>query len=125
MVKFIFSQVYLVSWCEQNWSSYSFVHNKVWKWLTSDQIVDLMYIFTNIKLLKEWPNAIPTTWYKKNMLLEDLMFDVNPNTNNKDEDDFKSDIMDGLDKHEFGEVHTIDDIFGDTNNSALELGQWY
>jgi len=88
MVKFIFSQVYLVSWCEQNWSSYSFVHNKVWKWLTSDQIVDLMYIFTNIKLLKEWPNAIPTTWYKKNMLLEDLMFDVNPNTNNKDEDDF-------------------------------------
>jgi hypothetical protein len=57
------------------------------------------------------------------MLLEDLMFDVNPNTNNKDEDDFKSDIMDGLDKHEFGEVHTIDDIFGDTNNSALELGQ--
>jgi hypothetical protein len=48
----ILAQVCSASSCKCNWSSYSFVHNKVWNQLTSSRAKDLMYIYTNNKLLQ-------------------------------------------------------------------------
>ncbi len=67
----ILVQMCFTSSCKQNWSSYSFVHNKVQNWLTSSWVEDLVYIYINRKLLWEWPGINPMTWYKKNMLFED------------------------------------------------------
>jgi hypothetical protein len=60
----------------------SFVHNKVSNGHTSYRSIDLMYIYTNIKLLREQHNATPITWCEKNMLLEDSMSNVDFNVNN-------------------------------------------
>ncbi len=40
--------------------------------------------YTNNKLLQEQPNINPTTSYKKNMLFEDSMFDVNESVDESD-----------------------------------------
>jgi len=40
-----------------------------------------VYIYINNKLLQEWLGANPTTWYEKNILFEDSMFDVDENAN--------------------------------------------
>jgi hypothetical protein len=53
IAKCILAQVCSTSSCEQNWSSYSFVHNKVQNHLMSGQAIDLVYIYTNSKLLRE------------------------------------------------------------------------
>ncbi len=45
------AQVCSMSSCEQNWSSYSFVHSKVRNWLTLNWAKDLVYIYTNNKFL--------------------------------------------------------------------------
>jgi hypothetical protein len=47
----ILAQVCFTSSCEQNWNSYSFVHNKMQNWLTLNHAKDLVYIYTNNKLL--------------------------------------------------------------------------
>jgi hypothetical protein len=75
MVKHILPQVCLTLWCEQNWSSYSFVHNKMRNCFKFDQAINPMYIYTNSKLLKERLGATPISWYEKNML-----HDVPPNS---------------------------------------------
>jgi hypothetical protein len=58
------------------------------------------------------------------MLSENSMFDVNSNASGENVDNFKSDIMNGLEEHEIGGMHgnTINDIFGDANISAHVLG---
>jgi hypothetical protein len=59
------------------------------------------------------------------MLSKDLMFDVDSNASDEDEDNFKGGIMNGLDKHEIGGRHgdTTNDIFGDANNNVHVLGE--
>ncbi len=42
---------------------------------------DLVYIYTNNKLLWEQPNTNPMAWYEKNMLSKDSMFDVDESVN--------------------------------------------
>jgi hypothetical protein len=48
----------------------------MWNQLTSNWVEDLMYIYTNSKLLWKQPSANPMAWYEKNMLSEYLTFDV-------------------------------------------------
>jgi len=76
----------------------------------------VIYIYTNIKLLKERHGVIPATWYEKNMLSKDSMSNVESNINNQDVDDFEGCIMDDFDKHKFGEVHgpNTKNTYGDT-----------
>jgi hypothetical protein len=59
------------------------------------------------------------------MLSKDLMFDVDSNASDEDEDDIKGGTMNGLDKHQIDGMHgnTTNDIFGDANNNAHVLGQ--
>jgi len=101
MAKHIFIQACSTSLCEWNWSSYSFVHNKMHNHLTFDQVVDLVYIYTNSKLLREWLGAIPTTCYEKNMLSEDSTFNINSIANSQAIDDFEGKITDDFNKHKF------------------------
>ena len=48
----IFTQVYFASAYECNWSMYSFVHNKMRIRLKHSRIEDLVYIYTNNRLLR-------------------------------------------------------------------------
>jgi hypothetical protein len=43
----ILAQVVSSSSCEQNWSSYSFVHSKARNRLLSSRVEDLVYVYTN------------------------------------------------------------------------------
>ncbi len=45
---------------------------------------NLVYIYTNSRLLQEWLNANPMTWYKKNMVFEHSMSNVDENANEND-----------------------------------------
>jgi len=47
----ILAQMCFTPSCEWNWNSYSFVHNKMRNWLTSNLAEDLVCIYTNSKLL--------------------------------------------------------------------------
>ncbi len=75
--------------------------------------------------MREQHGATPTTWYEKNMLLEDLMTNVNSNTSGEDVDNLEGDTMNGLDENEIGGMHgnTTNDIFGDANINEHVLGQ--
>ncbi len=64
----ILVQMCSTSSCEHNWSSYSFVHSKVRNRLSSNWAKDLVYIYTNSKLLQKWPCTNPTTWHEKNIV---------------------------------------------------------
>jgi len=77
----ILAQVCSTSPCERNWSSYSFIHNKVPNRLTLNRMEDLVYIYINNKLLRKQPNTNPMAWYEKNMLSENSMFDVDESVN--------------------------------------------
>lgn len=47
----ISGQVLCASSCEQNWNLYQFVDSKVWNILASIRVEDLVYIYTNVRLI--------------------------------------------------------------------------
>jgi hypothetical protein len=49
----ILAQVLSSSSCERNWSSYSFVHSKAWNRLLSSRAEDLVYVYTNSRVLNQ------------------------------------------------------------------------
>ena len=59
----ILAQVCSISSCEWNWSSYSFVHNKVRNRLHPNCAEDLVYIYTNSRLLRHQRGPNPVQWY--------------------------------------------------------------
>ena len=63
----ILSLISSASYCERNWSMYSFVHNKVRNRFGVEKLEYLVYIYTNIRLLHEQPRADPVLWYKNNV----------------------------------------------------------
>ena len=52
IARHILAQICSASGCEHNWSMYSFVHNKVRNRLKHSHAEDLVYIYTNSRLLK-------------------------------------------------------------------------
>ena len=59
----ILAQVCSMSSCERNWSIYSFVHNKDRNHLQPSRAEDLVYIYTNSKLLRHQRGSNPIQWY--------------------------------------------------------------
>ena len=59
----ILAQVCSVLACERNWSMYSFVHNKVRNRLEHSYAEDLVYIYTNSRLLRHCRGPTPVQWY--------------------------------------------------------------
>ncbi len=61
---------------------------------------DLVYIYTNSKLLWNWPGTNPTTWYEKNTLFEDSMSDVDESANESESLNKDPITLDELNKDE-------------------------
>ena len=80
----ILAQVCSASTCERNWSMYSFVHNKVRNHLKHSRAEDLVYIYTNCRLLRYCRSPTPTQWYGLNMIHSDDDLDGDDQDDNKD-----------------------------------------
>jgi hypothetical protein len=74
IVRRILAQVVSSSSCEQNWSSYSFVHSKVRNRLLSSHAEDLVYVYTNSRLLNQnvsFTDEAAIEWYMQTVVSED------------------------------------------------------
>jgi hypothetical protein len=92
IAKRILGQTVSSSFCEWNWSSYSFVHNKSRNRLQPKRIEDLVYVYTNSRLMAEGKDKDEKKWYADNVDSEDL--DFAPEEEFEDHGDLDSDGMD-------------------------------
>jgi hypothetical protein len=67
----ILGQTVSSSSCEQNWSSYSFMQNKSRNRLQPKRAEDLVYIYTNSRLLAKGKEKDEKKWYADNVDSED------------------------------------------------------
>ncbi len=86
--------------------------------LTSNWAKDLVYIYTNSKLLWEWPSANPMVWYEKNMLSKNLMSNVNEN-----EDETKSSSEGPIELDELDEDEVERDPFEFPNDDEIPFSR--
>ena len=82
----ILAQVCSASACERNWSMYSFVHNKVRNHLKHSRAEDLVYIYTNSRLLRHRRGPTPTQWYELNTVHSDNDLDGDDQDDDEDQD---------------------------------------
>ena len=82
----ILVHVYSTLACEHNWSIYLFVHNKVRNRLKHIRAEDLVYIYTNSRLLKHRKGPTPTRWYGLNMVHFNDDLDRDDQDDDKDQD---------------------------------------
>jgi hypothetical protein len=90
----ILGQTVSSSSCEQNWNSYSFVHNKSRNRLQLKRAEDLVYVYTTSRLMAEDKDKDKDEkkWYADNVDSKDL--DSTPKEEFKDHGDLDSDGMD-------------------------------
>src|SRR5450759_1257799 len=70
----ILAQVVSSSSCERNWSNYSFVHSKVRNRLLPSRSEDLVYVYTNSRVLNQNMPSMDgagTEWYMQSVVSED------------------------------------------------------
>ena len=70
----ILTHVVSSSSCEWNWSSYSFVHSKVWNGLLPSYAEDLVYVYTNSRILNQnvpFTGEATIEWYMQTIVSED------------------------------------------------------
>ena len=72
---------------ERNWCMYSFVHNKSQNRLSTKKAEDLVYIYTNTRLLRGRLGADPVRWYENNVFSEDEDESVDDDSDTDDGDD--------------------------------------
>jgi hypothetical protein len=70
---------------------YSFVHNKSCNRLRVDKAETLVYIYTNLKLLRQKPGANLVRWYDNNIFSKDLDSDDNGQDTESEGNDDDSD----------------------------------
>ena len=92
----IFAQVCSASACERNWSMYSFVHSNRLKHSCAE---DLVYIYTNSRLLRHRRGPTPIQWYGLNLVHSD------DDLNGDDQDDAED-----QDPHEEGDDIDNNDV---------------
>jgi hypothetical protein len=69
----ILAQVVSSSSCKQNWSSYSFLHSKARNRLLSSCAEDLVYVYTNSRVLNQnvsFTDEAATKWYRQTVVSE-------------------------------------------------------
>ena len=71
IAKRILAQTVSTSSCEHNWSSYSFVHNRKRNWLLPKRADDLVFFYTNSRLLATSKLTDEKRWHAENLDLED------------------------------------------------------
>ena len=121
IVKRILVQTVSSSSCECNWSSYSFVHDRKWNQLLPRRADDLVFVYTNSRLLANAKLMDEKRWYAENLDLED------PQPHESDDleysDDFSIDAIAA-----YSAEHLDDDIESDTppmDNIHTALGLEY
>ena len=75
IVRRILVQVVSSSSCERNWNSYSFVYSKARNRLLSSRAEDLVYVYTNSRVLNQnvpFIDEAATEWYKQSVVYEDF-----------------------------------------------------
>ena len=131
----ILGQVYSASICEHNWSMYSYVHNRARRnRLKHSRAEDLVYIYTNNRLLRHCRSLKPAQWYRLNEVHSDddldrgdndnLDLDQNDRGNNVDDDDIDNIDFD-LDDFDL-ENHNSDDdddYDGDGNLGVFDFDE--
>ena len=130
----ILGQVCSTSTCERNWSMYSYVHNKGRNRLKHSCTEDLVYIYTNSRLLRHYRGPKPAQWYGLNEVHsyddldgeddDDIDLDQNIRGDNVDDDgidniDFNLDDID-LENHDSDDDHDYDD---DGNLGVFDFGE--
>ena len=88
----VLAQVCSVSACERNWSMYSYVHSKVRNRLKPSRAEDLVYIYTNSRLLRHKSGPRPAKWYDVNEIHSD---DESDGEDGDDGNGPRADIDDG------------------------------
>ena len=91
----VLAQVVSSSSCERNWSSYSFVHNKSRNRLHAKRAEDLVYVYTNSKILAGMPekqDAAEEEWYRQNRRAEDSDSEGPGDSDNDSSDDSVEDV---------------------------------
>jgi hypothetical protein len=71
----ILAQVVSSSLCERNWSSFSFVHSKARNRLLPSRVEDLVYVYTNSRVLNQnvpFTDEAITEWYMQTVISEDF-----------------------------------------------------
>jgi hypothetical protein len=74
IVRRILAQVVTTSSCERNWSSYSFVHSKARNRLLPSCAEDLVYVYTNSRVLNQnvpFTDKAAIEWYRQTVVSED------------------------------------------------------
>ena len=123
----ILAQVCSISSCEQNWSIYSFVHNKVHNRLQPNPTEDLVYIYMNSKLLRHrrGPNSIQ--WYGIHQIQSDDELDGEAldGDDSGGHPDFDANMADndniGVDAHGFDNID-LSDSASNGDDSDFEGG---
>ena len=96
---------------------YSFVHNKVRNWLGVKKAEDLVYIYTNSKLLRERRGADPVIWYNNQPFSKDSDQDVGLVDVEEDNDDGGNEGLTGEDEDGDGDARD-----GGDDDSTDDLG---
>ena len=107
----ILGQVCSVSACERNWSMYSYVHSKVRNRLKHVRAEDLVYIYTNSRLVRHRRAPRPAQWYG----LEEVHSDDDLDGEDPNEDDEEEDVGQGGD-------HVADDVADDARMDGVGQG---
>jgi hypothetical protein len=74
----ILAQVVSSSSCERNWSSYSFVHSKARNRLLPSRAEDLVYVYTNSRVLNQnlpFIDEAAIEWYMQTIVSKDSDFE--------------------------------------------------
>jgi hypothetical protein len=74
----ILAQVVSSPSCERNWSSYYFVHRKARNRLLSSRAEDLVYVYTNSRILNQnvpFTDEATTEWYRQTIISKDSNFE--------------------------------------------------
>jgi hypothetical protein len=87
LAKRILAQPVSSSSCERNWSSYSFVHNKSRNKLKPERAADLVYVYTNSKVINASKEKDEKKWYDDNVDTLESEDSDRPALEDDDEDD--------------------------------------
>ena len=130
----ILGQVYSASACERNYNMYLYVHNKGCNRLKHSRAEDLVYKYTNSRLLRHRRDPKPAQWYGLNEVHsdddldgeddDDVDLDQNDRGDNVDDDDidnidFDLDDID-LENHDSDDD---DDYDGDGNLGVFDFNE--
>ena len=116
IAKRILAQVCSASACERNWSMYSFIHNKVRNRLKHSHAEDLVYIYTNKRLLRHHRDPTPAQWNGLNMVHSDD--DLDGDDQDDDEDQNPHEEGDDIDNNDVESMDfDIDTLDSDNSHS--------